>query len=443
MKNNGTGKRLRTGLHTDVRLTYDHNVQTVQTSEERREGESANSVFVHSSSPRKLCWTGSSYIYASPGTKPQLLMQLESCVKKELHMINPHEPKYQELKLQVYRNVFGCFIKEFKTYQPLLCAIKKEYENTLAYQQDQIRELEPLQSRLRLVTEECDRKIQARWREEQAEIAALKGEKLQLQRNIEVMRKNEKAMQAVVAHLQSELSSQYIQYREERDARRLLMWQLSDHTKGHVKKEDSAGEYTEEAKDPVELQLTLKVCREDLTKAQEELNRMKAEYWDVVPRRNWEALEQTHKQTLLQLKTLQGDFNQLKREYDTLLELHKGGSIQDRKHVSTIVQMNECASQGQSQIQSSQLKEMINSDISENSTLTAQEFRMALRTALPLKSDEEIDELVTSAQSEPDCSNDTISSKRLHSLLAEFDAAILPLCLDESEENASYHPPSD
>lgn len=33
--------------------------------------------------------------------------------------------------LQVYREAFGHFIKEFKTYQPLLSAIKKEYENTL------------------------------------------------------------------------------------------------------------------------------------------------------------------------------------------------------------------------------------------------------------------------------------------------------------------------
>lgn len=57
----------------------------------------------------------------------------------------------------------------------------------------------------------------------------------------------------------------------------------------------------EEAKDPLELQLALRVCREDLTKAQEELSKMKAEYWDVVPRRNWDNLEQTHKQTLLQV----------------------------------------------------------------------------------------------------------------------------------------------
>lgn len=48
--------------------------------------------------------------------------------------------------------------------------------------------------------------------------------------------------------------------------------------------------------DPVELQLALKECRNDLTKAQEELDRIKAECWDGPG-----TLEQTHKQTLLQV----------------------------------------------------------------------------------------------------------------------------------------------
>ncbi|XP_050929155.1 translin-associated factor X-interacting protein 1 isoform X2 [Lates calcarifer] len=229
------------------------------------------------------------------------------------------------------------------------------------------------------------------------------------------MREKDRTMQAVVERLQCELSNQYLQYREERDARKLLIWHLSDLTRASVKEEHPAGENTE-AKDPLELQLALRVCREDLTKAQEELSKMKAEYWDVVPRRNWDNLEQTHKQTLLQLKTLQDDFDQLKSEYDTLLELHKRGSMQSDTHDSTTVQIDATVSQGQSKIQSSQLKELINSNTPESRTLTIQEFRAALRTAFPLKSDEEIDELVSSAQSESDRS-DIISSQILHSLV--------------------------
>ncbi|XP_059190797.1 translin-associated factor X-interacting protein 1 [Centropristis striata] len=438
------------------RLTYDYSLQngTVQILEGGQEGESG--VFSVQPAARKLGWTGSSCIYAGPGRKPQLLLHLESYVNRELHFISSHETKFQELKLQVYRDVFGCFIKEFKTYQPLLSAIKKEYETTIAYQQDQIRELEPLRSHLRLVTEECDRKIQARWAEEQAEIGALKREKQQLQRDIETMREKEKARQAVVDHLQCELSNQYLQYREEHDARKLLIWQLNDLTRGSVKEEHPADENTD-AKDSVALQLALKVCREDLTKAQEDLTRMKAEYWDFVPRRNWDTLEQTHKQTLLQLKTLQGDFDQLKSEYDILLELHKGDSMQNNTQEPINVQvlhnihrsicciccgqlMDESESKGQAHIQSNNPKDLIDSDAPESGTLTVQEFRAALRTAFPLKSDQEINELVDSAQSESDNSNDTISSQRLHSLLAECSITALPPALEESEEKAASNP---
>ncbi|XP_029378253.1 translin-associated factor X-interacting protein 1 [Echeneis naucrates] len=385
----------------------------------------------------------SSYIYAGLGRKPQLLINLENYVNKELHTISPQDPKYQELKLQVYRDVFGHVIKEFKTYQPLLSAIKREYENTLAYQQDQIRGLEPLQSRLRLVTEECERKIQARWGEEQAEIGALKREKQQLQKAIEAMGEKEKAMQAVVERLQYELSNQYLQYREERDARKLLIWQLSD-LRSSVKEVHSVDASAEEAKDPVEVQLALKVCREDLTKTQEELNRTKAKYWDVVPRRNWDILEETQKQTLLQLKTLQNDFDQLKSEYDTLLELHKRGSMQAEIHESTAVQavsyhhfmhtMDTSVFLGQKQTESSQLKDPDNPDYPENGTSNHIQEN---RAASPLKPHEETDVLVTLVQSEPDRSNDIISSQRPNSLLAEAGVAVLPPALDQSEENTA------
>ncbi|XP_072241401.1 translin-associated factor X-interacting protein 1 [Leuresthes tenuis] len=380
------------------RLAYDHSLKNfpVQTTEER--DERAADISVQTCSTRKLCWTGSSYMYADSGRKPPLLMQLESYVNKELHAISPREPKFQELKLQVYRNTFGCFISAFRTYQPLLSAIRTEYENTLAHQQDEIAELGPLRSHLRLMTEECDRKIQARWGEEQTEIETLKREKQQLQKDIEATKEKETAMQTVVDHLQSELSNQYLQYREERDARKLLIWQLSDLTGGSAMRDRPADENTEDCRDSVELKLALKVCREDLTKTQEQLNAMKAEYWDVVPRRNWDNLEQTHKQTLLQLKTLQGDFDQLKSEYDTLLEIYKSGSMQNKTLISTTVQTEDGMSEGQSQVRSTRLEEPINS---ECSPLTVQEFRCR-KDSETAKSDAETDERVTVAETEAD-----------------------------------------
>nr|XP_020499920.1 translin-associated factor X-interacting protein 1 isoform X1 [Labrus bergylta] len=339
----------------------------VQSSEEHNGESGALSV---RPAARKLNWMDSSHIFAGPWRKPQLLIQLESYVNKELQTISFDQPAFQELKLQIYRDVFGRFIKEFKTYQPLLSAIKKEYENILTFQQDQIQKLEPLQSHFRLASEECDKKIQAHLEEEQAKIGALKRENRQMQKTIEDMKEKERAMQRVVDHLQAEVSNQYVQYREEGDARKLLIWQLNDLTGGSVK-EDPADQKTE-IQDPVVLQLALKVCREDLTKVQTELVKIKAEHWDVVPRCKWDTLTQTHTQTLLQLQTLQGDFDRLKSEYDNLLELQARETMQNKRQDSISEQVLE------------------------------------LRKEVPQKSAKEIEEPMASSQSKPD--SNTISS---------------------------------
>uniref|UniRef100_A0A8C6SMU5 Translin-associated factor X-interacting protein 1 N-terminal domain-containing protein n=1 Tax=Neogobius melanostomus TaxID=47308 RepID=A0A8C6SMU5_9GOBI len=282
----------------------------------------------------KLQLTEGSCIYTGTQRKPQFLLYLENYLDKELHALNPNQPKYQKVKLQVYREAFCAFIKEFKTYQVFLSDIKNEYENTLAYQDDQLQEMETLRSLLRHATEEGNSKIQACREKEQAEITTLKKENEKLLNIIQTQITNEKNTQTVVNRLQSELSNLYLQYRDECDARRLLIYQLNDLTPCTVKNEQSQ-KNSKETIDPVALQLSLKVCRKDLTKTQEELTKFKAEYWDVVPRRDWEALEKTQNQTLQQLKTLQDDFDVMKTEFDTLLENYKNGSLQmEAQHVT-------------------------------------------------------------------------------------------------------------
>lgn len=409
---------------------YGHYHGNDQTSVKGQVEASAVGLIEHTVETKKLHLSEGKCVYSGTQRKPQFLLYLENYVDKELHAINPNEPKFQELKLQVYRDTFYFFIKEFKTYQPLLSAIKKEYENTLAYQQYQIREMEALRSHLRHVTEECNRKIQARWREEQAEIGALKRENQKLQETIETQTSKQGIMQAVVDHLQSELSNQYLQYREECDARKLLLWQLNDLTRCSVKEGQFEDENSRESKDPVELQLALKVCRQDLTTAQEEFTRIKAEYWDVVPRRDWDALKQTHNQTLQQLMTLQGDFDLLKMEFDTLLEIYKKGSLENETQQYVTGQVEKTVLQIENQSQDRKLQEPINSH--EDDTLTVQQFRKALKTSFPLKSDEEIDKLVASAQGEPDYTADCISSQKLYTLLEDSGVETLPQGFPES-----------
>lgn len=50
----------------------------------------------------------------------------------------------------------------------------------------------------------------------------------------------------------------------------------------------------DEADDPIKLKLALKVAHEDLKGLQFTLNEIKAEYGDVIPRREFETLEKTY-----------------------------------------------------------------------------------------------------------------------------------------------------
>ncbi|XP_050991549.1 translin-associated factor X-interacting protein 1 isoform X2 [Labeo rohita] len=255
-------------------------------------------------------------------TKPRFLEQLESHLKRELEALDAHGGKVQELRLQIFQEVFGYLIEEFKTYKPLLSVIKNEYDLTLAHLREQMRDLLPLRAKLVLVSEQCEKRILDQRVQERNEMRALKQECQRLQCVIESMRGQQTTLQIQVDHLKKELATQYQLYRDERDARKLLITRISTmHSTQDTEHDDYNGE--DESEDPVVVHMALQVCREDLTKVQVELNRLQAEYSDVVPRRDWDNLNHMHEETFKKLKTLQTDFDKLKSEYDTLLEVHR------------------------------------------------------------------------------------------------------------------------
>ncbi|XP_057204087.1 translin-associated factor X-interacting protein 1 isoform X2 [Triplophysa rosa] len=255
-------------------------------------------------------------------TRPRFLEHLECYLKRELEGLDIHDPKIQQLRLQVYQEVFGYLIDEFKTYKPIFSAIKKEYDITLASQREQIRDLLPLREKLVLVSEQCEKRVLDLMVQERDEIRALKQECQRLQCIIERMNEQQSALQIQVDHLKKDLAIQYELYREERDARKLLILKISTmHSSQDVEDDDKKEDM--EAEDPVMVKMALQVCREDLTKAQVELNRLQAEYSDVVSRRDWESLNGFHEETLRKLETFQADFDLMKTEYDTLLEVHR------------------------------------------------------------------------------------------------------------------------
>ncbi|XP_035867923.1 translin-associated factor X-interacting protein 1 isoform X3 [Phyllostomus discolor] len=254
-------------------------------------------------------------------TKPRYLEQLENYLRKELLLLDLSTDSAQELRLQPYREIFDFFIEDFKTYKPLLSSIKNAYEVMLAHQREKIRALEPLKAKLVTVNEECNERILAMRAEERSEISLLKKEKMNLLKLVDKKNEEKISLQSEVTKLRKNLAEEYLRYLSERDARKILIADLNElrYQREDMSLAQSPGVWGE---DPVKLTLALKMTRQDLARTQMELNTMKANFGDVVPRRDFEMQEKTNKDLQEQLDSLRDDYEEVRKEHEILLQLH-------------------------------------------------------------------------------------------------------------------------
>ncbi|CAO2610155.1 Translin-associated factor X-interacting protein 1 [Lemmus lemmus] len=254
-------------------------------------------------------------------SKPRYLEQLENYLRKELLLLDLCTDSEQELRLQPYREIFEFFIEDFKTYKPLLSSIKNAYEVMLAHQREKIRALEPLKAKIVTMNEDCSERILAMRAEEKYEISQLKKEKMNLLKLIDKKNEEKISLQSEVAKLRKSLAEEYLRYLTERDARKILIGDLNElrYQREDMSLAQSPGVWGE---DPVKLTLALKMTRQDLTRVQMELNTMKANFGDVVPRRDFEMLEKTNKELREQLESLRADYEEVRKEHELLLQLH-------------------------------------------------------------------------------------------------------------------------
>ncbi|KAL1784944.1 translin-associated factor X-interacting protein 1 [Sigmodon hispidus] len=254
-------------------------------------------------------------------SKPRYLEQLENHLRKELLLLDLGTDSAQELRLQPYREIFEFFIEDFKTYKPLLSSIKNAYEVMLAHQREKIRALEPLKAKIVTMNEDCSERILAMRAEEKYEISLLKKEKMNLLKLIDKKNEEKISLQSEVKKLRKSLAEEYLRYLTERDARKILIGDLNElrYQREDMSLAQSPGVWGE---DPVKLTLALKMTRQDLTRTQMELNTMKANFGDVVPRRDFERQEKTNMELQEQLESLRADYEEVRKEHELLLQLH-------------------------------------------------------------------------------------------------------------------------
>ncbi|XP_076469854.1 translin-associated factor X-interacting protein 1-like [Babylonia areolata] len=255
--------------------------------------------------------------------KPRFLEQLQSFLSKELNALGVTDVSPSDLRLQAHREVFEYLIEDFKTYKPLLAAIKNEYEMMLAFQRQQIRQLEPLKQMLVTVSEQCDQKIMGLREDERQEVSNMKAENRRLYAKISAMANEQRDLQEQVNRLQENLREEHQKYRDECDARKLLVADINDlryQQEDYLASKQTATE-EEVAEDPVMLKIALKKARDDEKAASVRLAEMVANYGDVIPRRDFEALEKKYKELEEQSEITQGDFRKLQAEHNALLEV--------------------------------------------------------------------------------------------------------------------------
>ncbi|KAM5208054.1 translin-associated factor X-interacting protein 1 isoform 4-T4 [Hipposideros larvatus] len=124
-----------------------------------------------------------------------------------------------------------------------------------------------------------------------------------------------------VTKLRKNLAEEYLRYLSERDARKVLIADLNElrYQREDMSLAQSPGIWGE---DPVKLTVALKMTRQDLARTQMELNTMKANFGDVVPRRDFEMQEKTNKDLQEQLDSLRDDYKEVCKEHEILLQLH-------------------------------------------------------------------------------------------------------------------------
>ncbi|XP_057610374.1 translin-associated factor X-interacting protein 1 isoform X2 [Chionomys nivalis] len=191
----------------------------------------------------------------------------------------------------------------------------------LAHQREKIRSLEPLKAKIVTMNEDCSERILAMRAEERYEISQLKKEKMNLLKLIDKKNEEKISLQSEVAKLRKSLAEEYLRYLTERDARKILIGDLNElrYQREDMSLAQSPGVWGE---DPVKLTLALKMTRQDLTRTQMELNTMKANFGDVVPRRDFEMLEKTNTDLQEQLESLRADYEEVRKEHELLLQLH-------------------------------------------------------------------------------------------------------------------------
>lgn len=180
--------------------------------------------------------------------------------------------------------------------------------------------------------------------EEKSDMLDMKKENQRLHNIISRLREEQVSLQVQVEKLQEEVAAEYLRYRNECDARKML---IADINELKYQQEDAKKPSTEEdgegKEDVTFIKLALKKAREDLDAKSSKLAEMEADYGDVVPRRDFERLETQFTKLQKDMEAITADNKKLMEEHNAILEVHKRVVDQRDQYAQDCEQMRRSA----------------------------------------------------------------------------------------------------
>ncbi|KAF7232165.1 hypothetical protein EG68_07758 [Paragonimus skrjabini miyazakii] len=243
--------------------------------------------------------------------KPKFLDYLEDQIRDQVESLKKSDV---EGRLQVYKEAFRTLISTFKTYQPLFSQIYKEYEAAFNHYKSEMQKLRPVKEYLWTITQECDQRVIALQKREKPEVEHLRHQIVKLKSVISEQAEEQVMLKMEIERLIKALEDEHCQYRHESDAKHLLITEINA-LRTHYDELDDLARQTQaknnEVGDPTLLRVALEQARKAQSESAFELTKIKTEYVEVVPKKQFENL----------LKLGKDQENKMKEQEERYVEL--------------------------------------------------------------------------------------------------------------------------
>ncbi|GAA56871.1 translin-associated factor X-interacting protein 1 [Clonorchis sinensis] len=261
----------------------------------------------------------------------------------------PQKPPVSETikdRNEVFKEAFQLIIAAFKTHGPILAQISKEYETILQYYKNEVQKLRPAKEYLWTIKQECDQRVLELKNQEKPELEGLRREITRLKAQVSAKKEEQISMQVEIDKLKTSLEEEHGKCRHEADAKNLLVLELNDmqnHYRELQKVTQQAREEATNFGDPALLRIALDQAKKALAEAQFELTKIKADYVDVIPKREYEILMQSNQMLEEKIVEQEAKFAELTEEMKHC-ESELSGMIEQRDEYKRALQQLNRAS---------------------------------------------------------------------------------------------------